>query len=84
MNKKLSDSIHQTKPFISLEAEVYLNIVRTHSILSARHDQLFKENGVTSVQYNVLRILRGAGEEGLRTHDISARMVSRVPDISRL
>ena len=36
------------------------------------------------VQYNVLRILRGSESGEMRTHDICDRMVTRVPDISRL
>lgn len=45
---------------------------------------LFKAHGLSAPQYNVLRILRGAGPDGLRCQEISERMVRRVPDITRL
>ena len=53
---------------------------RIHSAAQA----LFKRHGLSSPQYNVLRILRGAGEDGLSCQEISGRMITRVPDITRL
>jgi DNA-binding MarR family transcriptional regulator len=55
----------------------------SEGIQGAAHG-LFKRHGLSAPQYNVLRILRGAGAEGLRCQEISERMVSRVPDITRL
>lgn len=46
--------------------------------------RLFKAHGLSAPQYNVLRILRGAGPDGLRCQEISDRMIRRVPDITRL
>ena len=44
-----------------------------------------KDHGITEQQYNVLRILRGAAEEGgLPALEVGRRMVTRVPDISRM
>ncbi|HMA16962.1 MAG TPA: MarR family transcriptional regulator [Thermoanaerobaculia bacterium] len=40
--------------------------------------------GITLQQYNVLRILRGAGEEGLPTLEIAGRMIERAPGVTRL
>jgi len=45
---------------------------------------LFKSHGLSAPQYNVLRILRGAGPRGLRCAEIAERMITRVPDITRL
>lgn len=45
---------------------------------------LLKKRGLSPTQYNVLRILRGAGEEGLPCREIAARMIKRVPDVTRL
>jgi DNA-binding MarR family transcriptional regulator len=40
--------------------------------------------GLSPNQYNVLRILRGAGEQGLCCREVAERMVTRDPDITRL
>ena len=80
----LAATLKQNRPFASLEQEVYLSILRTASELSYAVDQLFRPFGITSSQYNVLRILRGAGTEGLCRNEISERMVTATPDMSRL
>ena len=59
-------------------------LARVASQTMYRVDQLLKPHGLTGTQYNVLRILNGAGPEGLCGTDIGARMVSRVPDMTRL
>jgi DNA-binding MarR family transcriptional regulator len=46
--------------------------------------RVFEEHDITSQQYNVLRILRGAGPDGLPTLDIAERMIERTPGITRL
>jgi DNA-binding MarR family transcriptional regulator len=66
------------------EQEAFLNVWRTQDQLFAQLSVLFKANGISVAQYNVLRILRGAGKEGLPCHDISGRLVARLPDITRL
>ena len=45
---------------------------------------LLKPFGMTEPKYNVLRILRGPGPEGLPTLEISNRMITHIPDITRL
>jgi DNA-binding MarR family transcriptional regulator len=82
--KDLQTSIKQKKAFACPEEELFLNLMRTHSVLAGKQEAMFKEKSLTMVQYNVLRILRGAEEGELRTHDICDRMVTRVPDITRL
>jgi len=59
-------------------------VVRTYERLSVEVSRLCKAHGVSPFQYNVLRILRGAGPEGLPSLSIADRMVNRVPDITRL
>jgi DNA-binding MarR family transcriptional regulator len=66
------------------EQEAFLNVWRTQDQLLADLSALLKTYGISVTQYNVLRILRGAGEGGLSCHDISGRMVARLPDITRL
>ena len=80
----LATTLKQNRPFTSLEQEVYLSILRTASELSYAVDQFFRPFGITSSQYNVLRILRGAGTDGLCRNEISERMVTATPDMSRL
>jgi DNA-binding MarR family transcriptional regulator len=80
----LAAALKQTRPFVSLEQEVYLSHLRTTSELSHAVDQFFRPFGITSSQYNVLRILRGAGADGLCRNEISERMVTATPDMSRL
>ena len=71
-------------PFVSLEQEAYLSILRTASVLSYAVDQFFRPFDITPSQYNVLRILRGSGTDGLCRNEISERMVTATPDMSRL
>jgi DNA-binding MarR family transcriptional regulator len=80
----LATALKQNRPFVSLEQEVYLSILRTASELSYSVDQFFRPFDITSSQYNVLRILRGAGTDGLFRNEISERMVTATPDMSRL
>lgn len=80
----LAATLKQKRPFVSLEQEVYLSILRTASELSYAVDQFFRPFGITSSQYNVLRILRGSGIDGLCRNEISERMVTATPDMSRL
>ena len=61
-----------------------LNLVRTaHVVLDAAETALRAE-GLSFAQYNVLRILRGAGEAGLGRNEIRDRLLSRMPDVTRL
>jgi DNA-binding MarR family transcriptional regulator len=81
----LRQAIQQRKPFESLEQEVFLEVLRTgHALVEGLVD-LLRPYGLTQPQYNVLRILRGAGPAGLATGDVGDRMVaSREPDVTRL
>jgi DNA-binding MarR family transcriptional regulator len=80
----LATALKQNRPFVSLEQEVYLSILRTASELSYAVDQFFRPFDITPSQYNVLRILRGVGTDGLCRNEISERMVTATPDMSRL
>ena len=80
----LLEEIKQTKPFASKEQEVLLNLQRTAQALSWIVSSLLKPYELTGVQYNVLRILRGAGDEGLKCCEISDRLVTKDSDITRL
>src|SRR3954469_3766569 len=84
MASDLRNEIKQTKPFVSLEAEAHLNIERTAAVLGHAFAERLKPFGITSTQYNVLRILRGAGATGLCRNEIRDRLVAQVPDVTRL
>jgi DNA-binding MarR family transcriptional regulator len=84
MAKGIQAEIKQTKPFSSLEEETAIALARTADVLSRRSAELFKAHGLTGTQYNVLRILRGAGDAGLACNEIGERMITRDPDITRL
>jgi DNA-binding MarR family transcriptional regulator len=84
MARRLRDEIQQRRPFESLEQEAVLNVLRTADVLLQRIAAVLKPFKLSHSQYNVLRILRGAGPEGLACREISERMISRDPDITRL
>jgi DNA-binding MarR family transcriptional regulator len=84
MNGKLQSEVRQSKPFGSLEQEAHLNILRTAAVIEHAFAEVFRPHGITVTQYNVLRILRGAGEPGLCRNEIRGRLVAQVPDATRL
>ena len=67
----------------SLEEQIFVELWRTADLLSRRAAQRMAAEELTPGQYNVLRILRGAGE-GLPCGEIAARMITRDPDMTRL
>ena len=81
---KLQQEIHQTKAIRLLEEEAALNVVRTADVLMLAVGEALKPHLLSATQYNVLRILRGAGKDGASCKDIGSRMVARDPDITRL
>ena len=76
--------LKQRRPFDSREAEAYLNLVRTTDLLTREVAAVLKTHQLSEAQYNVLRILRGAGPEGLACSEIGHRLVTRDPDVTRL
>src|SRR6476469_4609617 len=84
MTSRLQDEIKQTRPFARPGDEALLSIFRTASVLEHAFNELLRPFGLTMTQYNVLRILQGAGAAGLCGREIGERLVSRVPDVSRL
>jgi DNA-binding MarR family transcriptional regulator len=81
---RLQDEIKQTRPFKSLQEEASLSIARTAALLEHAVGEALRPHGITPTQYNALRILRGAGPEGLCRNEIGGRMVAIVPDATRL
>ena len=80
----LQDEIKQTRPFRSSAEEVVVSVLRTAAVMQRHLAQVVEAHGITIQQYNVLRILRGAGEAGLPTLAIRDRMVEEAAGITRL
>ena len=79
----LQHELKKRRPFDSPAQEAILNILRTSDWLDNRLGRLFREYGLTSSQYNVLRILRGEGKP-LPSLEIADRMIQIVPAITGL
>jgi len=84
MSPRLQDELKQTRPWASLYEEAALNIARTAAVLEHTLAQTLKPHGITPTQYNVLRILRGAGGDGLCRNEVGERLIRPVPDVTRL
>lgn len=83
-NNSLMEELRQTRPFRSREQEALLSVLRTADELRRGLGRVAEGEGLSIQLYNVLRILRGAGPEGLPTLEIAQRMVERSPGITRL
>jgi DNA-binding MarR family transcriptional regulator len=90
-NSRCHDYIDRVKPAKnhkpaapSLEAKFFVALLRLSDRLAQDAELLIKSHGLTATQYNVLRILRGAGPDGLPCKRIGDRMISRDPDMTRL
>jgi DNA-binding MarR family transcriptional regulator len=68
----------------SIETNLFVSFMQIADVFGSEAELVVKTAGLTGAQYNVLRILRGAGREGLACREIGERMISRDPDITRL
>ena len=80
----LREEIQQRRPFRSAKQEATLGLLRTADVVRRHFSQVLEPAGITQQQYNVLRILRGAGVDGLPTLSIIDRLLERTPGITRL
>ena len=80
----LQREIRQRRPFRSPAHEAVVGLLRTTDLVRRRLAAVVEPRGITLQQYNVLRILRGAGDEGLPTLEVAARMIEETPGITRL
>jgi DNA-binding MarR family transcriptional regulator len=78
------EDIRQQRPFPTRTQEAVVSLLRTADVMRRRLAPVVEPHGITLQQYNVLRILRGAGGEGLPTLDIASRMIEQAPGITRL
>ena len=84
MPTTLRDEIRQTRPFASPKEEAFLSVIRTGAQLVDGVERLLRPYGLSMPQYNVLRILRGAEPAGLCRNEVRDRMLTRMPDMTRL
>lgn len=80
----IREEILQTRPFDSAADEAVVTLLATADRVHGRLAAVLDRQEITLQQYNVLRILRGAGPSGLPTLDVAARMFQRSPGITRL
>ena len=80
----LQREIRQRRPFPSHSAEGVVALLRTTDVLRRILSGVVERQGITLQQYNVLRILRGAGSDGLPTLEIAQRMIEESPGVTRL
>ncbi len=80
----LREELKQTRPFHSTAHEALLSVLRTAAVIQRITAQVVEPSGITVQQYNVLRILRGAGDAGLPTLAIRDRMIEEAAGITRL
>jgi DNA-binding MarR family transcriptional regulator len=84
MRSRLQQEIKQKKPFRSVSQEAVIGLFRTTDVLRRHTTAVLEPERITPQQYNVLRILRGAGTDGLPTLEIATRMIEQAPGITRL
>jgi DNA-binding MarR family transcriptional regulator len=84
MSGRLAKELLQTKPFATPAEEAFLNVLRTAAVLEQAETEALKPKGLTPAQYNILRILRGAGQGGRSCQEIAERLITRDPDLTRL
>ena len=81
---RLQEEIRQTRPFATRSEEAAVALMRTADMIRRAVAGVVEPAGITPQQYNVLRILRGAGDAGLPTLEIAERMIEETPGITRL
>jgi DNA-binding MarR family transcriptional regulator len=78
----IEKDIQQTK-FRNEYQKTVVNVIFTYNWITEKTKQIFERGDVTSQQYNILRILRGAGKP-LSTLQIRQRMLDKMSDTSRI
>lgn len=85
MSSAIQRHLKQTRPFGSLEEEVFVGLqLVSDRLMQPWAAHLKATADLSHVQYNVLRILRGAGPRGLSAGEVGERLITRSPDVTRL
>lgn len=80
----LQHELRQRRPFQSTAHEAVVGLMRTADLVRRQMAALVEPHGITVQQFNVLRILRGAGDEGVPTLEVADRMIEQTPGVTRL
>ncbi len=80
----MSSPLKASKQPAPIEDQIFVAVLKAADFLGQQAEQLLKSHGLTGAQYNVLRILRGAGPDGLPCRSVGERMISHDPDMTRL
>src|SRR6187399_1370408 len=83
-SSEVRHELQQSRPFRSESQEATIALLRTASVIGRRMSRVIEPHGLSLAQYNVLRILRGAGDEGLATLAIRNRMIEEGSTVTRL
>jgi len=81
---QILEEIRQRKPLPSRSAEALLGLMKTADLVNRRFASVVEPAGISGQQYNVLRILRGSGKDGLPTLEVASRLIEQTPGITRL
>ena len=84
MPSALQHELRQRRPFQSAAHEAVVGLLRTADLIRRQAAALVEPHGITIQQFNVLRILRGAADEGLPTLEVAERMIEQTPGVTRL
>ena len=84
MPRSIEDEIRQTRPFAHPSLRAAVSLLRTATVVEHALNEVLRPHGLTLTQFNVLRILRGAGPRGLCGREVGERLIARVPDVPRL
>ncbi|MGD8869616.1 MAG: MarR family transcriptional regulator [Gemmatimonadales bacterium] len=80
----LQSEIRQKRPFRSASHEAAIGLLRTTDLVRRHFLEVLAPYGITLPQYNVLRVLRGAGKDGLPTLEVAERLIEHAPGITRM
>src|SRR3954467_12585389 len=80
----LQTELRQRRPFQSAAHEAVVALMRTADLVRRQMTALIEPHGITMQQFNVLRVLRGAGDEGLPTLEVAERLIEQAPGVTRL
>jgi DNA-binding MarR family transcriptional regulator len=80
----VQQEIRQRRPFSSVAQEAIVALLRTADLLRRHMASVVEPHGITVQQFNVLRILRGAGDGGMPTLEVADRMIEQTPGVTRL
>jgi len=84
MSSALQQELRQRRPFQSAAHEAVVGLMRTADLIRRQAAAIVEPHGITLQQFNVLRILRGAGDTGLPTLEVAERMIEQTPGVTRL